>query len=142
MEGDALSFYTRSAWINFWLWHLFAGLGFLSSVGAILAAALINDAAYKDVGRTLLIVIPTVGTLSAGLLHLFKFREKERLREEGRIELCDIIDNARSMSISGQNEDEHKKHYHTIRERFRQLELSQSTSDSKLKSDDLSKVRT
>lgn len=142
LETQELRFYRCSASFNYWAWHITAGIAFLSSVITALVAALIGEAEFKSYGKILLIIVPIVGAAAAGLLHLYKFREKEALREEGRIELDDIIANAKSLMAAAASEEDYKKAYHSVRERFRQLELSQHRRDIALRSDEIPKVKT
>ena len=136
-ETDDLKFYERTAALNYWAWHFTAGIAFVSSVGAALLAALIKDSYFATSGRSLLIVVSVMGAGATGVLHLYKFREKEALREEGRIELEDILANARSALASITTENDAKVSYHALRERYRQLELSQHRRDIALRSDEV-----
>ena len=98
LETEEAPFYGRTAMLNYWAWHITAGVAFLSSVVSALAASLMKDADFGTYGKTLLVTVPVVGAAATGLLHLYKFREKEALREEGRIELKDIVENAPSTA--------------------------------------------
>jgi hypothetical protein len=106
-----------------------------------LTAALISDASFGTYGKSLLVVIPVIGAAATGLLHLYKFREKEALREEGRIEVEDIILNAKSLLSSCTSENDAKVAFQQIRERYRQLELNQHRRDITLRSDEVPKIK-
>lgn len=141
LETQELSFYKCSASFNYWAWHIAAGITFLSSVVSAMLAAFINQTDFTAYGKILLITVPIVGATASGLLHLYKFREKEALREEGRIELEDIVGNAKSLLASCNNEDDYKKAYHQVRERFKQLEYGQHRRDIALRSDEVAVVK-
>lgn len=140
LEGEELPFYQSSSQWNYWAWHLTAGIAFLSSVISALAAALIDENGFKAYGKVLLVVVPVVGAGAAGLLHLYKFREKEALREEGRIELNDIMANAKSLLAAATSEEDYSKAFHSVRERFVKLEQSQHRRDIALRSDEIPKL--
>lgn len=141
METQEHSFYKGSASFNYRAWHITAGIAFLSSVVSALAAALINGADFASYGRVVLITVPVLGATASGLLHLYKFREKEALREEGRIELEDIIENAKSLLASCNADGGYKEAFHQVRERFKQLEQAQHRRDIALRSDEIPKVK-
>ena len=96
---------------------------------------------FGSYGRTLLIIISVIGAAATGLLHLYKFREKEALREEGRIELEDIIENAKSLLASSGDDEAYQKPFHQVRERFKQFGLDQHRRDIALRSDEIPRVK-
>ena len=95
---------------------------------------------FKSYGKIWLIILPIIGAFASGILHLFKFREKEALREHGRIELDDIISNAKSLIVTAKNEEDFKAAYHSVRERFHQLELKQHSEDTALRTPEITTV--
>lgn len=113
MQGPERTFYASSALWNYRLWHVSGGLVFLSSVAATLLAAL-NRQGPNEAIQLLLIAVPAIGTLAAGLMSLYKFREKEALREEGRIELDRIIAGANSILIDAKCKDDFRKGYQLV----------------------------
>ena len=135
LETQERAFYMCTSQINYWAWHITAGIAFLSSVVSALVAALMKQADFDSYGKIVLVTVPVVGAAAAGLLHLYKFREKEALREEGRIELEDIIANAKSLLADASDEEGYKSAFHAVRERFRQLEINQHRRDIALRSD-------
>ena len=72
------------------------------------------------------------------MLHLYKFREKEKLREEGRIEVNNIITLAKSALISAHDDDDLKKSFFEIHNLFIRLEHSQHHRDTLLRGDNAS----
>ena len=141
METEERSFYNRTSALNYWAWHITAGAAFLSSVLTALVAAYMGEAEFKTYGKLVLVTMPIVGATAAGLLHLYKFREKEALREEGRIELEDVIANTKSLMASAETDQDYKTAFHSVRERFKQLELSQHRRDIALRSDEIPKLK-
>ena len=141
LESDVLTYYEGASESAYRAWTITAGIAFLSSVASALTAALISDASFGTYGKSLLVVIPVIGAAATGLLHLYKFREKEALREEGRIEVEDIILNAKSLLSSCTSENDAKVAFQQIRERYRQLELNQHRRDITLRSDEVPKIK-
>jgi uncharacterized membrane protein YgaE (UPF0421/DUF939 family) len=141
LETSERSFYERTSHRNYWAWHITAGIAFLSSIVSALVAALIDSKGFEAYGKVLLVVVPVVGAGAAGLLHLYKFREKEALREEGRIEVNDIIANAKSLLALAATDDDFQKAFHSVHERFVKLEQSQHRRDIALRSDEIPKLR-
>src|ERR1700730_12892879 len=109
LETQERPFYRRTSQQNWWAWHITVGIAFLSAVASALAAAVMKETDFGSYGRTLLIIISVIGAAATGLLHLYKFREKEALREEGRIELEDIIENAKSLLASSGDDEAYQK---------------------------------
>ena len=140
LQTEELSFYDRTQTLNYWAWHITAGIAFLSTVGASLTASLIDAKQFESAGRMWLILLPTIATVASGLLHLYKFREKEALREDGRIEVADIILNAQSLLADANDDDGCRLAFHQVRERHKLLEVSQHRRDIALRSDEIPKV--
>jgi hypothetical protein len=137
LETQERTFYERSSMRNWYLWHIAATLVILTSVFSTIVAGVIDDAGFKAYGKEVLIVLSVIGTLASSFLHLFQVREKEALREEGRIQIEDIIFNARSLLTSAKTDEECKSAFHQVRARFVALELAQHHRDVALRSDDL-----
>ncbi len=141
METEELGFYRSHANFHYYAWHIAAAIPFLSSVITAAVAGLMDVVdMFKTSGRVMLVVLPVMGTIASGFLYLYKFREKEALREEGRIELEDLIAVAKSLMASARNEEEYAAAFHRVRERFRHLELTQHRQDTLLRSDKLPKT--
>ena len=140
LEEKELPFYAKEANWNYYAWYITATIAFLSSVFSAMIAGLIDITQYGAYGRCLLIIVPIVGTAASGLLFLFRFREKEALRENGRIDVEDIIANAKSMAVKATNDEEYRKAFHEVRERFNALEKHQHNSDVALRSDEIKKI--
>jgi hypothetical protein len=87
-----------------------------------------------------LIVAPIVSAAITGLMELFRFREKGARREDGRIEIVDIISNAKSLFASAKTEDEYREAFHAVRERNYILEKRQHGSDAALRKDEIAKI--
>jgi hypothetical protein len=142
-DEDELKFYKRAANFHYWAWNITAGIVFLSSVISALFAALMSEENFKSFGKIALFIIPILGATASGLLHLYKFREKEALREEGRIEIEDIIACAKSLMASANGDEEKLKDaFHSVRERYKIFTLSQHRRDVALRDDEIPKVKT
>lgn len=136
LERQELPFYKRTQAVNYWTWHVIAAIPVLASTGAALAALLIDAEQFRAYGKALLTALPILGTAATAFLHLYKFREKEALREDGRIETRDIILNARSLLAQAQGEDQIRAAFHQIRERALKLDRDQHRRDIALRSDE------
>ncbi len=88
-------------------------------------------------GKIFLVVVPIIGSGVSGAMHLFQFREKESLRESGRIEIEDILLNARGLLIGSRSEQAFREAFHAVRERYRALEFSQHKGDVALRGDEM-----
>ena len=115
------------------------GIAFASTRATAVVAGLINDVDFKSYGKPLLVVFPWIAALASGFLALYKFREKEALREEGRIEVEDIVHTCKSRLASDVENPDYQKDFHSLRERLRVLELSQHRRDIALRSDEIPK---
>ena len=140
LEGGELGFYKSASNFNYWAWHVCAGAAFLMSMASGGFAALMSDVTFKQYGKVVLAVLSLASAIATGFLSLYKFREKEALREEGRIELDDIIGNAKSLLASAKTDDDCKMAFHQVRERFKVFSLSQHRRDIALRSDEILKT--
>ena len=140
METNELNFYLSAARFNYKAWYFTATVILLSSIVTSAVAGLMDAESFKSNGRYWLVILPIIGAIASGVLHLFKFREKEALREHGRIELEDIIANAKSFIASATNEEDFKNAYHRVRERFHQFELIQHSEDTALRTPEITKT--
>ena len=140
LENQELRFYEKSAKFHYWSWSIGAYISFLSSILVTLLTSLASQNWYATQTKTWIIVISIAGASASGLSNLYKDREKEALREEGRIELEYIIALAKSYLISATNEAEFKDAFFSIHERFKQLELNQHHRDVTFRSDPTTNV--
>jgi len=140
LENDELKFYESSSSFNFFAWHVCVGAAFVMSILSGALASFMSDVTFKEYGKVVLAGLSFVSASATGLLSLYKFREKEALREEGRIEPEDMIDTAKSFLASAINEAECKAAFHQVRERFRVFSLGQHRRDIALRSDEIPKA--
>ena len=140
LEDKERPFYTKGSNRSWWAWHLFACMVFLASLGTVLVTGFLDGKTFEGVGRVCLLVLSVSGTLASGALNIFQFREKEALREEGRIELEDIILNAKSRLADCTGEAQAKKDFHAIRARYIAMEFAQHRRDVSLRSDDVKRL--
>jgi hypothetical protein len=137
LETGELPWYGRMAATNWWAWHILSGVALVFTLGSAVAVQLISDEDFKTHGRLVLTVIPLISALATGFLTLFKVREKEALRENGRLELEDIILNAKSLLAEDGNgpTPNYKKAFHQIRARAGALARAQHHGDFALRTD-------
>lgn len=140
LENEELPEYARASNFHYWMWHICAGAAFLTSLVSGALASFISDSIFATYGKVLLAILSFVSAGATGLLSLFKFREKEALREEGRIEMQDILDNAKSLLAGCTTDKEFEQAYQQVRERARVLSLNQHRRDIALRSDELPKA--
>lgn len=133
LEKEEQPFYQRQATLSYWGWHI-ASIGtVLLSVAAAIAAELMSGIQFDAWGKSLLTVLPLIGTAIAAIAHLCRFREKEALREAGRIEVEDIIANAKSLLLTAKDEASTRTAFHSIRQQARDLEKQQHNLDVALR---------
>ena len=101
---------------------------------------MLDPTTFDQYGKVVLLLLSVAGTAASGALNLFQFREKESLREEGRIALDDIIWNCRSLLAASTTEEEARKNFHAIRSRFIDLSYAQHRRDVSLRSDDITRL--
>ncbi|PUE09504.1 hypothetical protein B9Z51_11665 [Limnohabitans sp. T6-5] len=131
-----IPYYARAQKFHYVAWHVAATLTFAASIVSAAFAALLNAEQFAGVGRTWLVVLPLIGAATAGAMRLYKFREKEALREDGRIEAVDILRNAKSLNASASDDASCKIAYHSIRARMDKLERDQHRRDIALRTDE------
>lgn len=134
LEEEEQPFYAKTATWSYWGWHIVSVAGVVISVSAAITAELIDGRQFDVWGKPALTILPLIGTGVAAVAHLCKFREKEALREEGRIEVEDIIANAKSLAASAKDEEGFRGAYHDVRQRAYVLERKQHALDVALRS--------
>ncbi len=142
LEKESLPWYSRASSVNLWSWNIFSAVALLCSIATVVISGFLFKEQFATYGKEILVAVAALGTLASGALHLFKFREKEILRETGRIEIQDAIDNAKSLMASAQDEEAFSQAYHSVRARAKAIDESQHAGDSKLKSDSLPELKT
>lgn len=109
-------------------WFTLAILSIALSLLSSFLAASSRDAPIEGLLRTALIMLPVLSTGIAGFTQLFRFREKEALREDGRIELSNMVSLGRSILLQDLTEEKFRQAYLSMLERFHRLEQSQHRS--------------
>ena len=140
LETEELPFYKKGSSSNWWAWHIFAGMVFVTSLATVLMTGLLDAKLFDQYGKLWLLILSVAGTAASGALNLFQFREKEALREEGRIEMEDIILNAKSRLSDRNSEEESRKDFHAVRARYISLEFAQHRRDMSLRNDDIKRI--
>jgi hypothetical protein len=134
LEQKERPFYKGSSSLNWWAWHIFVLIAFLASLASSFLTGVLDDVSFIQYGKNCLLCLSVIGTAATGVLSIFQFREKEALRENGRIELEDIILNAKSRLVDNMTEDP-RNDFHAIRARFIALEFMQHHRDVSLRDD-------
>jgi hypothetical protein len=140
LEQEERLFYKKGSERSWWAWHIFAGIVFIASLGTAIVTGMLDSKTFDAYGKVTLLFLSVAGTAASGALNLFQFREKEALRENGRIELEDIILNAKSRLADSKSEEESRKDFHAIRARYIALEFAQHHRDVSLRSDDIKQL--
>lgn len=73
-----------------------------------------------------------LGALAATLNAQFRFEDVEDIRERGRIEMQDLIEWARGQLAMADSEETCSSVYEALRERVKNLELSQHVDSKKV----------
>lgn len=136
LEESEIPYYKKAQCFHYLAWHVSATIAFFTSIISAGLAALLNREEFAESGRIWLVLLPLIGASAAGAMKLYKFREKEALREDGRIEAVDILRNAKSLNASSHDDDACKSAYHTIRARMDKLERDQHRRDIALRTDE------
>lgn len=129
-------YYSGAQKFHYWAWHVAATLAFLTSIASAGVAAFADKDNFAGAVHGWLIGLPLVGAAATGCMRLYKFREREALREDGRLELQDIIRNARSLLAAAKTDADYQRAYHEVRTRFDNLERDQHRRDVALRDDE------
>lgn len=140
LESEELPYFESASSFNYWAWHICSGTAFLVSIVSGGLASFMSDTIFQTYGKVVLAVLSFVSAGATGLLSVYKFREKEALREEGRIEMVDMIDNAKSLLAGCKTDDDCARVFHQVRERFKAFSFAQHRRDIALRSDELPKA--
>ena len=138
MEGE-VEWYENEVSTSISWWKGLSVLALIITLISSGAAAFMTKNQFEPYGRVLLVVLPILSAGATSLIQLFRFPEKEALRESGRIELSDIILNARSQLYAAGSEADYRKAFHAIRERYHMLEISQHNGYVAMHQDESSK---
>jgi hypothetical protein len=79
-----------------------------------------------------LIIVPALGALAATFNAQFRFDDVEDIRERGRIEIQDLIEWARGQLAKADSEEICSSIYEALREKVKNLELSQHVDSKKV----------
>jgi hypothetical protein len=142
LENDERPFYEQQASWNYRMWHAASIVAIGISLATAVTAELIDGKQFEAFGKVVLTVLPILATGLAALSSHFRFDEKEALREAGRIEIEDIIRNAKNLAATAVDDVQLARAYESIRQRAYELELKQHTNDVALRSRDGSGVET
>jgi hypothetical protein len=135
MTSIERGFYESSSNRNHFLMYGLAVFTLCISLANTIASGLIPDSGTIDHSMKLVLLGLSAGTAAAtGISQIFRFGEREALREEGRLELDDIVLNERALLTRMQVDPEQQlKDFHAIRARFFALETSQHRRDVRLR---------
>jgi hypothetical protein len=136
LENVERPFYEEAAASHYRAWHVTMVLGIMISVAAAIVAELIDGPQFDHWGKAVLTVLPLLATGLTALVSHFRFHEKEALREQGRIEVEDIIRNAKMLAANATTEEQMVSAYHAVRQRAYDLEMKQHTNDVAIRSPD------
>ena len=136
LETMEIPYYECAQRFHYSAWHVAATVAFFSSILSAGLASLLRAEQFADTGRIWLVVLPLIGATATGALRLYKFREKEALREDGRIEAVDILRNAKSLNAASLDDAACRIAYQSIRARMDKLERDQHRRDIALRADE------
>ena len=136
LEQKERPWYENASSNAFYAWHIFSVVAVLISVTAAVTAELIDGKQFDEYGKVILTVLPLISTALTAVSSHFRFHDKEALREAGRIEIEDIIADAKSKAASAVDEIELARAYKIVSQRAYRLEMKQHTFDVALRSKD------
>ncbi|MEX3961065.1 hypothetical protein AB4Y42_02425 [Paraburkholderia sp. EG286B] len=142
LETEELRYYERTSSANYWAWHIFVLLALMASLLSAACVSLLPSESFQSYGKALAAGLSLLSAFSTGVLTAFKFKEKEALREEGRIELVDMIYRAKSGLIDCDTEEQCCVLCDRVREEFTRFSLKQHRGDTALRSDEATWQRT
>jgi hypothetical protein len=134
LEEEERPFYDAQATWNYRAWHFMFFVSILISVAAAVTAEAIDGNQFERFGKLVLTILPILATAVTAITNHFRFHEKEALREAGRIDIEDIVSNAKSLAASAEDDEALRKAYHAVRQRAYELEMKQHTVDVALRS--------
>src|ERR1041385_1782019 len=97
LESDYYPWYDYATSWNYRWWFLAQAVSLLSGFAAALLAAVLNDQqlTHWSQGRTLLVIIPILGSLASTYLVQSRIADLEALREKGRQGIQRLISEAK-----------------------------------------------
>jgi hypothetical protein len=127
LKRDYLPWYERASSRYYLYWSTCAFVSVVAGFAASVVAALINDDtfSFQPYGKTLLIILPAIGSLAATLLTQFRFEEVQDLREIGRIEMQDMIAWAGGQLAAAEDKEKCSAVYEELRKKVLDLETGQ-----------------
>jgi hypothetical protein len=128
LEEHYYPWYDSAASRNYFLWSIAQAIALLSGFATALIAALLRDDQFQTwaFGRTLLIVIPLVGSLASVFLVQSRIVELEALRERGRQEIQRLAAEARANYASATTPEKLLEIHQALISAVAALELEQA----------------
>jgi hypothetical protein len=101
-------------------------ISLLSGFGSAIVAAVIDTKDFRGWAKVLLIVLPALGSLAAGLLVQFRVYDLLRIREEGRLDFQELVTRGRIMLAKARSDEECADIHEQLLARASEIERSQS----------------
>jgi hypothetical protein len=136
LEEDERPFYEAQASWNYRAWHFMFFVAISISVATAVTAEAIDGRQFESFGKVVLTILPIIGTAVTAITNHYRFHEKEALREAGRIDVEDMILNAKSLAAGAEDDEALRKANQAVRQRAYELEMKQHTVDVALRSKD------
>ncbi len=133
LKAKDLPWYETSSSRQYLLYHAFSLIAIGASLSTLIVASFMKTPAFADYAQVILVLLPLFGTIASTLLSQFGFREREDLRERGRIEMEDIVLSADGLLAAAKDEIECQRAYEETRKRVKTLDLSQHRADTELR---------
>ena len=128
LETYYYSWYDQATTRNYYAWFAAQAVSLLSGFATALIAALITTEQLKSwsVGRTLLVVLPVLGSLASTYLVQTRVAELEALREAGRQTIQGLANEARVDFAAAVSPEEYSAIHRNLVAQVADLEREQS----------------
>jgi len=134
LEKSYKPWYTKSVSRTLKLWYLCQGLSILCGFATAIIAAFTDKEFFNVTGKILLIIIPTVGSLSATIILQFRIFDLWQLRESARVSFEEMISTGFQLYASNKTEEEYSELHKAFIEKTYKLEDEQKTQFFQLSS--------
>lgn len=133
LELKDLPWYKNASTNQYNFWHALWLISLIASLATATIAALMEKDYFGGNVKVFLVVLPLVGAAANALLSQFRFRELEDLRERGRIEMEDIVFNAKRQLAAAPDDEACIQAYEQVRKRVYELDIAQHRSFTELR---------
>ena len=122
LEKSYKPWYSKNVARSLNLWYVCQSLSILCGFATAILAAFSDKEFFSSIGKVLMIIIPTIGSLAATIILQFRIFDLWQLREKGRVTIEKMISMGFQLYASNKTEQEYSELHKEFIEQTYKLE--------------------